>query len=313
MISVIISTYNSEEFLKESISSILKQTYKNFELVIVNDGSTDNSRKIIEKYQQADDRIILIDNQTNLGRPKARNKALKIAKGKYIAILDADDIALPERLEIQYNHMEKYKEIFLLGSSAINITHDGKYVNITKVPLSFNKIANKLPKKNCIIHPTVMYRNTGEFFYREKFPYAQDYDLYLRILSDGQKLENLKKPLIKYRLSHSAVSWDKAAHQRLFADKAKEFYYQRITKGKDNYSDFDPKTILEIDVDSSENKVVLLQEVKSSFKLNNFKRTRNFSKKFFNKYGYLNSVFFYYLLTFCGKKFVNILRRLLSR
>ena len=105
-ISVIMAVYNSEKFLNESINSILNQTFKDFEFIIINDCSTDNSLKIIKEFIKKDNRIKLINNERNLGAAGTRNEGLKIAKGKYIAILDSDDISYTQRFVIQYNYLE---------------------------------------------------------------------------------------------------------------------------------------------------------------------------------------------------------------
>ena len=131
-ISVIMPTYNSESFLRESIDSILNQTFKDFELIVIDDCSTDSSLKIIKEYKRKDNRIFFLKNDKNLGHNKTRNKGLKIAKGKYIAILDSDDISLEKRLEIQYAYLEKNPHIFLVGSSAIYIDENGKEQSNTK-------------------------------------------------------------------------------------------------------------------------------------------------------------------------------------
>lgn len=104
LVSVIMPTYNDEKYVKAAIESILEQTLDDLELIIVNDGSTDRTREVI--VQITDPRIKFIDNRENRGRPYARNCGLEIAKGKYIAVMDADDIALPDKLSKQYRYME---------------------------------------------------------------------------------------------------------------------------------------------------------------------------------------------------------------
>lgn len=303
------SVYNGKNFLNKSIKSILSQAFKNFEFIIIDDCSTDSSLNIIKKYAKKDKRIILIKNIKNLGLTISLNKGLKLSKGKYIARIDADDIALSERIEKQYNFLENNKDIFLVGSGAINIDGKGNILSTHKATPDPNKVAAKLPKENCLYHSSVMFRNYNSYYYREKFSYSQDYDLYLRILSDGKKIANIKEPLIKYRINSGAISWTKGAQQRLFAEKAKEFYFQRLKYGRDEYDNFDPNEILNIDVEKSNDKIVLESEIKISFKLNNFTRTRKFCLKYFKHYGYLNKILLYYLLSFTGKSFINLIRK----
>ena len=116
LISVIMSNYNTpEEYLREAIESILNQTYKNFEFIIIDDCSTDNSLEIIKSYN--DERIVLIENEENIGLTKSINKGLAVAKGEYIARMDADDVSLPQRFEKQINYMNDHTELIVCGSS----------------------------------------------------------------------------------------------------------------------------------------------------------------------------------------------------
>ncbi|GAH00514.1 unnamed protein product, partial [marine sediment metagenome] len=131
-VSAIMANYNKAEYLPEAIESILSQTHANLELIIIDDCSTDGSKKIIESYASKDCRIYPIFNNKNEGPPVSRNKGLKIASGKYIAILDSDDIALPRRLDIQYNFLEKHPEFFLVGGGAIDINEDGKEIRVNR-------------------------------------------------------------------------------------------------------------------------------------------------------------------------------------
>src|SRR5688500_15226048 len=116
-ISVVMSAYNSDKYIAKAIESILNQTFKDFEFIIINDGSKDESLKIIKRYGKKDKRIVLIDNKKNLGLIKSLNKGLKIAKGKYIARMDSDDIAMPQRFKIQLDYLDKNRNIFLVGTS----------------------------------------------------------------------------------------------------------------------------------------------------------------------------------------------------
>jgi glycosyltransferase involved in cell wall biosynthesis len=309
-ISIIMAVYNSEKFLNEAIESILNQAFKDFEFIIIDDCSTDNSLDIIKNYARQDKRIILIENKKNIGLTKSLNKGLKLAKGKYIARIDADDIALPERLEKQYNFLEKNPGIFLLGTGAYNIDENGNVKSIKKLLTNSDLIKKTLYYKNCIYHPTITFRNEG-FLYREKIYYSQDYDFYLTMLSKRKRLINIPDILIKYRMGPRAVSFSQRAKQKLFAEKAKEFYRQRLEYGKDEYDKFNPNEILSTDVKKSAKKIVLESEIKASFKLNDFKMVRKFCRKYFKNYGVLNKITIYFLLSFTGRKFINIIRRLI--
>jgi glycosyltransferase involved in cell wall biosynthesis len=299
------SVYNSEEFLAESIESILSQTLKDFEFIIINDGSSDTSSEMIGKYAGKDKRIIFVDNKKNLGLTVSLNNGLKIANGKYLARMDADDIVFPERLEKQYNYLERNKDIFLIGTGSCEIDQKGKINAINKPIADSNLVTKTLYSENCINHPSIMFRNESGNFYRDKFTYAQDYDFYLCLLTRGKRLSNIPEVLIKHRVNSKAISWNNHAKQKLFAKKAKEFYYQRMRFGVDRYDIFNPSEILNINVENSTDKLILTAEINVSFMANDFKRARKFCRKYFQYHGIFNKWIIHYVLSFCGIKIIN--------
>jgi len=157
-VSVIMGVYNSEKYITKSIESIINQNFESLELIIINDGSTDDSVKIINSYKKCDKRIVFISNKKNEGPAIARNKGLKVARGKYIAILDSDDIALSNRLKIQKEFLDRKPEIFLVGSAAIIINDSGKIIKSSNPIVGANNVKKELKKKNCIYHPSIMFR-----------------------------------------------------------------------------------------------------------------------------------------------------------
>jgi glycosyltransferase involved in cell wall biosynthesis len=309
-ISVVMSVYNGEKYLDECIESILGQSFQDFELIIVNDCSTDCSLQIIERYGRNDCRIKVINNHENLGLTKSLNIGIKTSKGKYIARIDADDICSPTRFEVQHGFLEKHLHIFLVGSGTDKIDENGNTVSRHKPIVEEIEIEKELSNHNCVSHPTVMFRNEG-FTYREKFIYAQDYDFYLILISNGKKISNIFEPLVKYRISPCAISWSKKAKQDLFSLKANEFYHQRLKNGNDQYENFNPDEILGIDIEGSTDKVILKSEIEASFKLNDFKRVRKLCKTYCTHYGLFNYGFFYYILSFAGEKTINKVRMIL--
>ena len=189
-VSIIVANYNNEKFIAECIESILNQTYKNFELIIVDDYSSDKSRDIINLYKSRDSRIISIYNEINSGPAYSRNQGIKIATGKYIAILDSDDIAMQNRIEVQKRYLDENPEIFLVGGSISMISDTGEELYSTYSVTKPEKIANiikkpstKLTNTPAIINSAIMFRNTKEFFYREKILYSEDKDMFFRMLS----------------------------------------------------------------------------------------------------------------------------------
>ncbi len=215
-ISVVMPVYNEEDFLKESIESILNQTFKDFELIIVNDCSTDNSDKIIESYFD-DPRVVRINNEENIGVFNSRNRALKFARGKYIALLDSDDISMLDRLKLQFNYLENNPHIFLVGSSALYINEDGKEISRFRKYDDYEMLAWRLPKSCSIVSSSVMFRNTMRF-YPVSYGGAGDYKFYLNLLSNGKNLTNLPQFLVKYRLHKGSMSVSNRSMQESFRD-----------------------------------------------------------------------------------------------
>jgi glycosyltransferase involved in cell wall biosynthesis len=307
------TSHNSEKTISEAIESILNQTFKEIELIIINDKSTDKTLNIIRKYSQKDKRIKIINNHKNIGQTKSRNLALKISKGKYIAIMDSDDISINTRLETQYNFLEKNKEIFLCGTDAYTIDENGKTTGTYRGPVKSREIEKKLPRTNCFLHPTIMFRNDKKTYYREKIKYAEDYDLILTLLSRGAKMCNLPKILVKYRRLKTSIGISKTAIEAAFANKAREFYLERRLTQKDSYNTFNPRKIMLIKTDKVKDKFILKCLIEASFKINNFKETRRFCKKYFHTYGILNKFSIYFLASFLGERSINIMRKIIFK
>ena len=255
-ISVITPVYNCEKYLTQAIDSILNQTFTDFEFIIINDGSTDGSLAIIESYCQKDSRIKLINNLENLGFVRPLNQGLKSAQGKYIARFDGDDISLPTRLEKQFTFLEDNQDIFLIGGQGIVIDEDG--IELTKIscPIQVDDVKRTLLKNNCLIHPSIMFRNKN-VFYREKFKAAEDYDLYLRLLSAGYKISNLSEVLVKYRQRSDSIIGLLGHSAQVFGAKANTFYWQRVKNGTDDYDQFNYHKILSQNI--TNNEVVFLK------------------------------------------------------
>lgn len=308
-ISVIMSAYNSEKYLAEAIESILNQTFKDFEFIIINDGSTDNSLKIIRKYQKKDKRIKIMNNKNNLGLIKSLNKGLKIAKGKYIARMDADDISLPERFETQYGFLEKNNDIFLCGSGAIIIDKNGKEIALEKVPLYSEEIDKRLKKSNCLIHPSIMFRNEKKFFYREKAYYCEDYDLYLQMISQRRKIVNCPLPLLKYRITPDSISSTKTYYQKLFVKKIRDMHAKGIKKGREEYNLFDAEKVLSANPKSKIEKACFQREIELKFRFNQMSEVRISIKNYFKNYGCCNKMMTYYLASYISPLILNKLRR----
>jgi glycosyltransferase involved in cell wall biosynthesis len=229
-LAVLMAVYNNADTLKASIDSILNQTIKDFQFVIVNDASTDESQNKLVQYQKLDPRITLIQNKHQLGLTKSLNKGLKIIKAKYIARMDADDLSLPKRLKTQLNYLESHPKIALLGTAAYLINQNGQQLKLKTHPIDHLHI-KKVALKYCpFIHPTWMIRRSTLLEigpYNETFPFSQDYELALRLMVHHQTA-NLPEPLLKYRVNSSqAISLKNLKTQEKLALKAR---FQALTQ-----------------------------------------------------------------------------------
>jgi hypothetical protein len=209
-VSVLLPVYNAQDYLRESIDSILNQSFTDFELIIINDGSTDRSQEIIDSY--TDPRIRLID-QDNAGLPVSLNRAIAIAKGQYLARQDADDVSLPNRLAEQVRFMEANPSCGLLGTWAQILEANAITDRELNHPCDNGEIQIKLMFYNCFVHSSVMIRKESldvAGIYPEdpaKFP-PEDYDLWLRIAQNFQ-VANLSKTLLQYRELPGSISRQK--------------------------------------------------------------------------------------------------------
>jgi len=202
-ISVITSVYNNESYLAESIQSILDQTLTDFEFIIINDASTDKSLNIIKSFP--DPRIKVINNSKNLGLTKSLNLGLHQATGQYIARLDADDIAFPNRFKTQYNFMESNSDITLCGSNAELINETGTVIGSKKKTIDSLAIKFKIIFTNPFTHSSLFFRRDIVDKYNEEFIHSQDYELTSRLIKK-HNLTNIPEVLIKHRLSDQSIT-----------------------------------------------------------------------------------------------------------
>ena len=215
LISTIIPVHNGRVHLHTAIQSILNQSFKDFELIIINDCSQDNTAEILSHYYRVDPRINIINNKKNLGITKSLNKGLEIAKGKYIARMDGDDKSMPDRFKIQVEFMEKNPDFILCGGQVkTEMTGFDKRKNTPENP---DVIKAMLFFDNAIIHPSVMLRwdilKKEGYKYDETMRVAQDYELWVR-LAEKYKLVNLPEELLEYRWHESNVSIIKRTEQK---------------------------------------------------------------------------------------------------
>ena len=207
-ITVIMPVYNSEKFLREAIDSILQQTYKKFTFIIINDGSTDKSEQIIKEYN--DPRIYYIKNSCNKGIVYSLNKGLSLANTKYIARMDADDVSMKNRLQVQYDYMESHKDICLLGSSAYKIDKEGKKIGEICPATDCGSIKTMLLFNNSMTHPSVMIRRNALLeevtSYNELHLASEDYGMWCSIAASEKKIKILPDKLINYRYNDDSIT-----------------------------------------------------------------------------------------------------------
>lgn len=203
LISVVMPVYNRELYLKESIESILNQTFSDFEFIIVDDQSTDSSWQIILEYANKDPRIVAVKNTGKKGCYPARNCGHRLAKGKYIAVMDSDDIALPERLQTQFDFMEQNPEIGICGSWLKSFGAEEKVI---RSPENHEEIHDLMFFSCAIPHQTAMYRIANQIlYYSEEYTSAQDYELFCRNINDF-KFVNIPEVLLLYRVHEKQIS-----------------------------------------------------------------------------------------------------------
>jgi glycosyltransferase involved in cell wall biosynthesis len=198
-VSVVIPVYNRARYVSTAIDSILAQSLTDFELIVIDDGSTDESCAVVEAY--TDPRIRLIRNERNLGIPATRNRGLEAARGVYMALLDSDDWAYPKRLAKQAAFLDKNPEHVIVGSWARWVDSEGKHVKkIKRRPVRADDAAATLIFQSCLQQSAVMGRTAvlKRYGYSEAFDLSSDYELWVR-LSEEHKIANLPQTLVRYR------------------------------------------------------------------------------------------------------------------
>lgn len=234
-VSVVMSVYNGQKHLKEAIESVLNQTFRDFEFIIVDDGSTDRTWEILTSYE--DPRILLARNRENIGLTKSLNRGVEMVRGEYIARQDADDVSLPQRLSEQVRLLDDDQGLGLAGCSFVEIDQHGYELRLFSLPTSDDEIMARLVQgRNPFCHGAAIFREEcteAIGLYRERFQFAQDYDLWLRI-GERYRLANLRQPLYKRRISPGRISTIHKSAQDECALLAAALAEERIRQGKDD-------------------------------------------------------------------------------
>lgn len=204
LVSVVMATYNEpQEFITASIGSILAQTYVNWELLIADDSTNEGTIQIIDAFAQKDKRIKIIREETRMGFVKALNIGLKSSKGIYIARMDGDDIALPDRLEKEVYYLEQHSAIDIIGGAMNIINEKGEIVSERFYPLGGYKLHLWSTFRNPLAHPTVMFRASivqKGFLYNEEQKKAEDIEFWLRLKKNKYNIQNLSAKILNYRV-----------------------------------------------------------------------------------------------------------------
>ena len=224
-LSVILPVYNGERYISQAIESVLNQTFGDFELIIIDDGSDDDTSKILAQFKQGDQRIKIIRNIRNLGVVKSLNIGLRSAAGDFIARIDADDIWKSDKLERQIKHFENDAELYLSATAKINIDENGveRMDDLYPQIFDYHEIRKSILKRNIICHSSVVFKRKileEVGYYNESYINSEDYEYWIRIAA-SHKIEILEDPLVCYRISKETVSYNRIKEQRRYAIKAK--------------------------------------------------------------------------------------------
>jgi hypothetical protein len=226
-ITILMPTYNAGRYLRPAIESVLAQTFTDFELLIIDDQSTDGSLAVLNAYD--DPRIRVVQNEQNIGLVRSRNNGLRLASGEYIAVLDADDVTLPNRLEEQVRCLREQQDVGIVASGSLIIDAEGNTLETHNYDMSPEQMYCTLTFANEIFHSSVTFRRQlilGIGGYDESFKYAEDYDLWLRA-SRFSKIVKLNKILVKWRQTETGISRRFAQE---VADCANEVYLKHVTE-----------------------------------------------------------------------------------
>lgn len=255
LVSVVMVVCNVERFLVEAIESILHQTFSDFEFIIVDYGSTDSTKNIVAHYAEADPRVRLHEIP-HCGLGEARNAACSLAQGRYIGLMDADDVALPDRLQLEVDFMERHPKVGLLGAGVQWINAAGQALYVCCHATDDEQLRKALVDYCTFWQPTVLllkeaFERAGG--YRDAFSPAEDYDLWLRI-TEHYQCANLEAVLLKYRMHPHQVSIRKRKQQTLGILAAQRSAAMRQNGETDIFSSVDtitPEVLTKVGVTES--------------------------------------------------------------
>lgn len=224
IVSVIIRAFNSRKYIDYAIESVLAQTFQDFEIVVVDDASTDGTDRILHDYARRDERVRIVRNGSNQGPVKTMNIGLRCASGEFIAVHDADDVSLSHRLETQVDFLRANPDVALMGGGAYFIDEEGQEFRMGTADRMVGEAAREfLESGRAFIHSSVMYRREAIKsigLYDEFFLYSHDYDMLLR-MADRYEIALYEEPLVKWRQLNTGVTGKKKRAQAAFGELAR--------------------------------------------------------------------------------------------
>ena len=234
-VSIVMSVYNGEHYLREAVESILNQSFRDFEFIIINDGSTDRTPEILHSFD--DDRIVLVENPHRLGLAQSLNKGLRIARGQYIARMDADDISYPMRLALEVQFLDAHPGIALIGTAYASENQTTGKIRVRRPPGTGLKIRELLCENTKFCHGSVMARRECLLSiggYRPEFPVSQDYDLFVRV-AEAYEMANLEEVLYQRHEHPYTTSSSRSTEQSQYRNLGRELALERARSGVDRF------------------------------------------------------------------------------
>lgn len=230
LVSIVMPVYNGARYLRSAIECILNQTFTDFEFVIVNDGSTDNSAEIIKSY--SDPRIKLIEKEKNSGIVETLNQGIRAARGSLIARMDADDISLPERIKKQVNFLREHPEVGVLGTTMQLLNENGSLSDVDAVVTEDEDIRKALLVANMLVHGSVVVRRDileKIGLYNKSAHHVEDYDLWTRA-SEHTKIANLPEVLYQWRINTQGLSHLNTKVQSATEKQVRDLVWDRVVR-----------------------------------------------------------------------------------
>lgn len=237
LVSVIMPVYNVEEFVGEALQSILNQTYKNIEVIVVDDGSTDDTYSIVKYFAENDKRVKLYRNERNLKIVKTLNRALSEAKGDYILRMDGDDVSVENRLEVLMSFIKSNPQYSLVGSAYSGIDQDGKERSVSKVPTNQNLIDKTILLSSPVSHIWLATKQVYIKLNGYRANTVEDYDFLLRMYTNNIPFTNIPDVLYKVRLRDGNTASSQGLKQAKAHQYVVQLYKERVLTGTDSYSD----------------------------------------------------------------------------